>query len=144
MSYNKVDWKFVHTPGIDDELPTAIKKYLADNHHNQLASSPMYQNSLAPTKEKNRNVRAQAKAINGFEMLASAEFVITDRLHGHIMSTLLGIPHVVMDSKLGKNLAFIDTWTKDCDCVRVARNMDEALVIAERYISKRKARDPSS
>lgn len=80
--------------------------------------------------------RNWAKAMHGFEILASAEFVITDRLHGHIMSTLMGIPHVLMDSKLKKNLFYHDTWTKDCDCVRVADNIEEAVEIAQLYFEK--------
>lgn len=74
-------------------------------------------------------------------MLASAEFVITDRLHGHIMCTLMGIPHVLMDSKLKKNLFLHDTWTKDCDCVRVAANFEEAKMFARMYFEKNSKQD---
>jgi exopolysaccharide biosynthesis predicted pyruvyltransferase EpsI len=144
MTYNKIDWKFVHTPGIDSVLPNHIKTYLKTKANTDLQTSLNPQDSLAPTRENSRNFRAYAKAMNGFEMLASAEFVITDRLHGHIMSTLIGVPHVVMDSKLGKNLAFVDSWTKDCESARVARNMEEAIAIAENYISNLRAKGVSS
>ena len=88
-------------------------------------------------KEWNPTQRNYAKGMMGFEMLAQAEFVITDRLHGHIMCTLMGIPHVLMDSKLKKNLFLHDTWTKDCDCVRIADNFAEAKHFAEMYFTKK-------
>ena len=83
--------------------------------------------------EQGRNQVAWHKAMHGFRILASARFLVTDRLHGHIMATILGIPHVLIDSKLGKNLAFHDTWTRDCNCVRVARSIEEALHYAAMY-----------
>ena len=76
--------------------------------------------------------------MEGFRMLGAANFVITDRLHGHILSTLIGTPHVVMDSKLGKNINYHDTWTKDCDCTRVADDIDEAQTFARMWFEKEK------
>ncbi|KAI5812155.1 polysaccharide pyruvyl transferase-domain-containing protein [Pyronema omphalodes] len=108
VTYNKVDWKFTNTPGINE--------------------SP---------REEGKNQRAWAKAIQGFEMLGSADFVITDRLHGHIMSTIIGTPHVLMDSKLGKNIDFHDTWTKDCAATRVATDIEEAKNFARMFFEKR-------
>ncbi|KAF8244037.1 hypothetical protein K440DRAFT_610851 [Wilcoxina mikolae CBS 423.85] len=109
VTYHKTDWKFHTTPGIND-IP----------------------------KELGPNQRAWAKAIQGFEMLGSADFIITDRLHGHIMATLIGTPHVLLDSKLGKNLNFHDTWTKDCGCTRVAGSMEEAKRFARMFFEERK------
>lgn len=111
VSYWKVDWKFTPTPEIDDK------------EH----------------RENGKNQRAWAKATEGFRMLGAANFVITDRLHGHILSTLIGTPHVVMDSKLGKNINYHDTWTKDCACTRVAEDIDEAQDFAKMFFEKEKA-----
>ncbi|CAD0082660.1 unnamed protein product [Aureobasidium vineae] len=86
-----------------------------------------------------KNQRAWAKATEGFRMLGAANFVITDRLHGHILSTLIGTPHVVMDSKLGKNINYHDTWTKDCACTRVADDIDEAQEFAKMFFEKEKS-----
>ncbi|KAF2095794.1 hypothetical protein NA57DRAFT_78574 [Rhizodiscina lignyota] len=90
--------------------------------------------------EEGKSQRNFAKTLMGFEMLAQAEFVITDRLHGHIMSTIMGIPHVLMDSRLKKNLFLHDTWTKECGCVRVAGSFEEAKEFARMYFEK-KAKD---
>lgn len=110
VTYQKVDWKFTDTPGINPE------KESAEGY-----------------KEEGKNQRAWAKAIAGFELLGSARFVITDRLHGHILSTVIGVPHVLMDSKLGKNLNFHNTWTRDCECTRITTSIADALDVAKLY-----------
>ncbi|KAM6480778.1 polysaccharide pyruvyl transferase-domain-containing protein [Trichoderma sp. SZMC 28011] len=125
VTYQKVDWKFTHTPDIDP--PKA---------RDEANGTP------APKRENGKNQRAWAKAIAGFELLGSARFVITDRLHGHILSTLIGVPHVLMDSKLGKNLNFHNTWTRDCECTRIAFSIQEALDVARLYFEKEKIEQP--
>lgn len=46
----------------------------------------------------------------GVEILGASEIVITDRLHGHILCTLMGKPHVVLDNSYGKNFNYMDSW----------------------------------
>lgn len=105
VSYRRVDWNRLKTPGVEDE--------------------------------GSRDQVAWHKAMHGFRILASARFLVTDRLHGHILATILGIPHVLIDSKLGKNLAFHDTWTRDCNCVRVATSIAEAKHFIAMYFAPR-------
>lgn len=38
--------------------------------------------------------------------------VVTNRLHGHILCVLLGIPHVLLPNSYYKNEAFYRTWTR--------------------------------
>ncbi|WP_432534222.1 polysaccharide pyruvyl transferase family protein [Kineococcus arenarius] len=45
------------------------------------------------------------------DLLSAGEVVVTDRLHGHVLCTLLDIPHVVVDDKFGKIRALYETWT---------------------------------
>lgn len=54
----------------------------------------------------------------------------------HILSTMLGTPHILLDSKLGKNVAYHETWTKDCDCTRIAESAEQALDIARLFFRK--------
>ncbi|KAI5777286.1 polysaccharide pyruvyl transferase-domain-containing protein [Geopyxis carbonaria] len=121
VTYYKVDWKKTQTPDIDAVETTA----------------PDGTKSTTGAKEPGKNQRAWAKAVEGFRMLGTADFIITDRLHGHIMSTLIGTPHVLMDSKLKKNLNYHDTWTKDCGCTRVADNIDEAKEFARMFFEQK-------
>jgi exopolysaccharide biosynthesis protein PssK len=60
---------------------------------------------------------AEARLNRGVKLLAMGRSVVTDRLHGHILCVMLGIPHVAMDNSYGKISNFIATWTTDCDLV---------------------------
>jgi pyruvyl transferase EpsO len=53
---------------------------------------------------------AQFRLARGIEILASGERVITDRLHGHIISALLGKESFLLDNTYGKNSSFFRTW----------------------------------
>lgn len=67
----------------------------------------------------------------GCDILCSGEVVITDRLHGHIMCCLLGIPHVVLDNSYRKIGNFRDAWkTGESLCV-TAFSMPEACEKAQ-------------
>ncbi len=46
--------------------------------------------------------------------------VITNRLHGHILCTLLKIPHIFLPNSYGKNQLWYETWTKDIQFCRFA------------------------
>jgi exopolysaccharide biosynthesis predicted pyruvyltransferase EpsI len=70
---------------------------------------------------------AVARLNRGLEILSSASFVITDRLHCHILCILLGIPHIVFDNSYQKLGNFIDAWTKECGLVQIAASLEEAL-----------------
>ena len=49
----------------------------------------------------------------GCAMLSRGRSVVTDRLHGHILCLLLGIPHVLLDNSYGKNRRVFRTWMSD-------------------------------
>lgn len=69
---------------------------------------------------------ARRRVQYGADLLSSGRVVITDRLHGHVLAMLLGLPHCVMDSQFGKVRALWDTWTHEvpdaiwCDTLREA------------------------
>lgn len=70
--------------------------------------------------------RGLARLRRGIGLLSTGRVVITDRLHGHILSTLLGIPHVALDNNYRKIGNFIDAWTGRLDLLRQAMSLDEA------------------
>jgi pyruvyl transferase EpsO len=47
----------------------------------------------------------------GFEQLSQGSIVITNRLHGHIMAVLLGIPNILLPNSYHKNEALYQEWT---------------------------------
>lgn len=71
----------------------------------------------------------------GCGLLARGKVVITDRLHGHILSLLLGIPHVILDNSYGKLRHFHDTWTRSMPHVRWAESPADARAAAEQLLA---------
>jgi exopolysaccharide biosynthesis predicted pyruvyltransferase EpsI len=57
------------------------------------------------------NAAAEARVRRGARLLSSGRAVVTDRLHTHIISLLLGIPHAVLDNSYGKVTRFMSCWT---------------------------------
>lgn len=51
------------------------------------------------------------------KLFSQYQYVKTDRLHGHILSCLLDIPHQVMDNSYGKNSRYMALWTGQSDIV---------------------------
>jgi exopolysaccharide biosynthesis predicted pyruvyltransferase EpsI len=47
------------------------------------------------------------------QTLSRGRFVVTDRLHGHVVATLCGIEHVVVNDRYGKVRALWEAWTQD-------------------------------
>jgi exopolysaccharide biosynthesis predicted pyruvyltransferase EpsI len=70
---------------------------------------------------------SQGRLERGLRMLSSGRVVITDRLHAHILSTLLDKPHVVLDNNYGKIFSYIDAWTHPYHHLRKASSSQEAI-----------------
>jgi exopolysaccharide biosynthesis predicted pyruvyltransferase EpsI len=90
---------------------------------------------VAPARSFDRNYQCERfyralathRMARGLRLLASGRMVITDRLHGHILCLLLGIPHIAFDNNYGKVGSFIETWTADCGLVERTGSLAEAL-----------------
>ena len=80
---------------------------------------------------------ARRRVENGLRLLSQAKVVVTDRLHGHILSLLLGIPHVVLANTNGKVRSLYDTWTRECTFTRWADSLSEALDTARALADER-------
>lgn len=61
----------------------------------------------------------------GIEFISEYDLVITTRLHGHILSLLLGIPSIMIDNNYGKNSRFYDTWLKDFPNSTIVSNNEQ-------------------
>ncbi|MCG6927123.1 MAG: polysaccharide pyruvyl transferase family protein [Acidobacteria bacterium] len=73
---------------------------------------------------------ARARLRAGVRLLSRGRVVVTDRLHGHILSVLLGVPHVVLDNSYGKLSHTLDAWTGHLPLVSVAGSPGQALELA--------------
>ncbi|XP_055954256.1 uncharacterized protein LOC126831861 isoform X2 [Patella vulgata] len=73
-------------------------------------------------------------ANHGLLFLQRGRVVITDRLHGHILSILLDIPHVILNNKWNKVSNYHNTWTKSLRNTRVADNGFHAIELAKQLL----------
>lgn len=73
---------------------------------------------------------AWARIRRGCRLLSRGRVVLTDRLHAHILCTLLKIPHVVLDNHYGKVQNFIASWTHGNPLVHRASTPEEAVAAA--------------
>ncbi len=98
------DW-LVDTPGmrspIDRILEVATRK--------RLLSLPGLRFKMSGVFER----WATERVTRGLAQIAKADFVVTDRLHVHILCNLSGIPHAVFDNNYGKIRRYIDAWPDD-------------------------------
>ncbi|KAI9023297.1 polysaccharide pyruvyl transferase-domain-containing protein [Hyaloraphidium curvatum] len=71
----------------------------------------------------------------GLQFLARAKVVVTDRLHGHILSLLLDVPHVLLDNNYGKVMRYHSIFTLEADNVRAATDLNDAGAVAEAMLA---------
>jgi exopolysaccharide biosynthesis predicted pyruvyltransferase EpsI len=83
---------------------------------------------------------ARARLKRGIRLLSRGEVVMTDRLHGFILSTLLGRRRFVWDSFDGKISAFHDTWLPDDEGVRFLHSVDELRAVVSSDLGKGRGR----
>jgi exopolysaccharide biosynthesis predicted pyruvyltransferase EpsI len=67
----------------------------------------------------------------GVRLLSQGRQIISDRLHAHILGTLLGIPQIMLDNNYGKISRFMSTWQSDWVPVQLASDLASALSLAE-------------
>jgi len=82
-----------------------------------------------------RRVRYYDQLVNlrirrGVSLISRGRQLISDRLHAHIIGTLLDEPQVLLDNNYGKISRFIDTWQSDWTGVRRAADLSVALQVA--------------
>lgn len=70
---------------------------------------------------------ARYRVERGFHQLARGRTIVTDRLHVHILSLLLGRPHAVLDNQYGKIGRFLDAFTGGSPLVHRASSLEAAL-----------------
>jgi exopolysaccharide biosynthesis predicted pyruvyltransferase EpsI len=72
----------------------------------------------------------------GTRLVSRGRVVVTDRLHGHVISLLAGIPHVLLDNANGKCRAFWESWTRASPLVNWAEGPAEAIEIARARLAE--------
>lgn len=86
-----------------------------------------------PTLDRGRmrlsrfNAAAQQRLGRGVRQIGRARAIVTDRLHVHIISLLLGRPHAVLDNAYGKITRFMEAFPGGEDLTYRARSLDDAV-----------------
>ncbi|MFT4055016.1 MAG: polysaccharide pyruvyl transferase family protein [Novosphingobium sp.] len=85
--------------------------------------------SLSPASMRASAYEAAARhrVERGFRQLERGRAIITDRLHVHILSLLMGRPHAVLDNHYGKIARFLDAFTHSSPLVHRANGIGDAL-----------------
>lgn len=83
------------------------------------------------------NSLAARRLKRGIDLICSANIIITDRLHVHLLCTLLGRPHIVLDNNYGKISAYRAAWTQLTASAEVADTFEAALISASQLKSNR-------
>jgi exopolysaccharide biosynthesis predicted pyruvyltransferase EpsI len=112
---------------LQEDRPTQIMRSF------MLLTRVQLQRLLGATDPVGRVYRefSRAQVQRGITLLAGAKTVVTDRLHGHILSVLLGIPHAVVDNSYGKLSSFVKAWTRKAKNVYLAASLEEAKAWAD-------------
>ncbi|HEV7733319.1 MAG TPA: polysaccharide pyruvyl transferase family protein [Candidatus Binatia bacterium] len=123
-----IDW----LDDVSDEpaWPLRDRAALRLNRRLHLASPAMARRVLALTFAP----LARRWVERGCLLLSRGRVVVTDRLHGHILSILQDIPHVVLDNSYGKLRSMFDTFTRESVTAHWADSPDEALAQARALV----------
>jgi pyruvyl transferase EpsO len=126
------DWVSLNQDETDDSRQANNLKVVIGSLHDSLAELPSEQsiNSLLCAYDD----LAQVRLDRGLRILSQGRTVITDRLHGYILSLLLEIPHIAMDNSYGKVSTGIVTWTHPCPISYFTNDSSEALAYAEKLL----------
>ena len=84
---------------------------------------------LKPAEMRLRKLDAAAhnRFRRGIRQLARGRAIVTDRLHVHICSLLLGRPHAVLDNSYGKVRRFMNAFSGGSDLSYKAASLDDGI-----------------
>lgn len=127
-------WSVEWTRQLEDEPPWPWRERIARSAHLRLGGWLMHNPRLRTIMWRLFGATfepvSQGALARGLQILSSGRVVVTNKLHGHVLSLLSGIPHVVLDNSYGKVKGLYETWSKPSSLCRWADNGDAAREIA--------------
>lgn len=83
--------------------------------------NPAMPDNQALMRRRERMYRRQCwtRINRGLRLLETGKFLISDRLHVHILASLMRRPHISLDNFYGKITRYVDTWGEDGLVTRV-------------------------
>jgi len=119
--YTTADWINVDVWTLPIRVVWKLVRSMPDNRLGMIWREAMYRH------------QANARVIAGARQLALGRLIITDRLHMHIISTLIRRPHIVLDNSYGKISRYIDAFGRDDLTIR-ASNLKELQDIIKNHL----------
>ena len=124
-----VDW-LRGNPFVRTSAPRASATVRLRRLYSATQRSALIRSGTRPGRAAAFDALARRRVERGIDILSFGEVVVTDRLHGHILCTLLGRRHVVLDTTHGKVSSYLATFPPPAGLVTVAHSTDEALTLA--------------
>jgi exopolysaccharide biosynthesis predicted pyruvyltransferase EpsI len=115
---NRVDW--AEAPG------TVLGRVSRDLSDRLGRARPGARGMLRTLVSSTYRPLARQRLHRGVALISAASLLVTDRLHGHVLACLLGVPHVLVDNSYGKLRGFYDAWTASSPIVQWAGSPAEA------------------
>ncbi len=78
-------------------------------------AAPRMRGSRSIMRHRERLFRtlSEARLATAFDLLSRGRVIVSDRLHAHILSSILRRPHVCLNNSYDKTARYIDTWGDD-------------------------------
>lgn len=108
-------WKLARIPG-------AVVRRLKNRRTSRIAY---------PLLRGGYNAMRRLNLASGVSMVNSAEMIVTDRLHVHVLCGLLGRDHIVLDNNYGKIRSIFDDYTHSFSTAHFAEDASSIEIITE-------------
>ena len=105
------DWLGLFAPTFPSRVSSALIHRAKKMLHARIVNSDSTR-WLEDVAASARNALARRRLERGVNLLASAEVIVTDRLHVHILCVLMDKPHVLLDNSYGKVRTYFETWSQ--------------------------------
>lgn len=96
-------------------------------HRAQRVAKRTHLNGLLGVEDLLAHRFARVNTEHAVALLARGDLLVTDRLHGHIIAELLGVPHISVNDRYGKIRAYWETWTPDTEIGVLVNTWPEAV-----------------
>ncbi|HEU4799003.1 MAG TPA: polysaccharide pyruvyl transferase family protein [Gemmatimonadales bacterium] len=94
------------------------------------AASALAAGNLSELRLARLDAAAHNRVRRGTRQLSRGRAIVTDRLHVHICSLLLGRPHAVLDNSYGKVRRFMSAFSGGTDLAYLATSLDDGIAWA--------------
>lgn len=133
------DWpdRWLQDDWLQDE-PNLYRNVLRDSRWKAVTSLSLARLSRTARRNFYYNDLANRRLARGIRQLSRARFIITDRLHVHILSTLMGLPHCFLDNHYGKISRFSEAFSTRWLGSYQAKALPDAMNCAKQWLKEKR------